>query len=120
MTTITPEEITQFRSELTDYPDAIAALDVIQQCEGHLEDAITLLMIGETGKEPERGLDELVEKCRKVICQQEFREDLAVGLIAAVVEPLATSAVIPPGIATAVAVYAFKIGVKKFCQLYDS
>jgi hypothetical protein len=120
MTTVTQEEINQFREQLAGYPEAITSLDVIQECDGHLEDAITLLILRESGKEPDRGLDEWVQKCRKIICQEEFREELAVGLIAAALEPLATSAAIPPGIATAVGIYAFKIGLKKFCQTPDS
>ena len=120
MTTVTPQEIEQFREQLRDYPEAIAALDVIQECDGYLEDAVTLLIMRETGQEPDRGLNEWIQKSRKVICKEEFREELAVGLIAAALEPLATSAAIPPGIATAVGIYVYKIGVKKFCEPSDS
>ena len=122
MTTVTSEEIEQFREQLRDYPDAIAALDVIEQRNGNIETAANILAI-RAGYEPSRKsnlLEELSEKCRKVICQEEFREDLAAGVIVAVVEPLATSAGIPPGLATAIAIYAFKTGVKKFCQPTDS
>jgi vacuolar-type H+-ATPase subunit I/STV1 len=122
MTTVTSEEIEQFREQLRDYPEAIAALDVIEQRNGNIETAANILAI-RAGYEPSRKsnlLEELSEKCRKVICQEEFREDLAAGVIVAVVEPLATSAGIPPGLATAIAIYAFKTGVKKFCQPTDS
>ena len=122
MTTVTPEEIEQFREQLRDYPEAIATLDVIEQRNGNIETAAKILAI-RGGYEPSRKinlLDELSEKCRKVICQEEFREDLAAGVIVTVVEPLATSAGIPPGLATALAIYAFKTGVKKFCQPTDS
>ncbi len=122
MTTVSPEEIEKFRAQLVDYPEAIAAVDLIEQRDGNLETATKILAI-RAGYEPSRKinlLDELSEKCRKVICQDEFREDLAAGVIVAVVEPLATSAGIPPGLATAIAIYAFKTGVKKFCQPTDS
>jgi hypothetical protein len=33
MTQVKPEEIAQFRTELADYPDAIAALKEIEECE---------------------------------------------------------------------------------------
>ncbi len=122
MTTVTSEEIERFREQLRNNPEAIAALDVIEQRNGNLDTAATILAI-RAGYEPSRKsslLDELSEKCRKVICQEEFREDLAAGVIVVLVEPIATSAGIPPGLATALAIYAFKTGVKKFCQTPDS
>jgi membrane-associated HD superfamily phosphohydrolase len=122
MTTVTQAEIQLFREQLRDYPDAIGALEIIEQRNGNIETAAKILAI-RAGYEPSRKfslLDELSEKSRKVICQEEFREDLAAGVIVAVVEPLATSAGIPPGLATAIAIYAFKTGVKKFCQPTDS
>jgi hypothetical protein len=122
MTTVTQEEINQFREQLAGYPEAIAALDLIEQRNGNLETAAKILAI-RAGYEPSRKLDlldELSEKCRKVICQEEFKEDLAAGVIVAVIEPLATGAGIPPGLASAIAIYAFKTGVKKFCQPTDS
>ena len=39
MTQVTPEEVARFRTQLVDYPDAINALQVIEDCEGNLEDA---------------------------------------------------------------------------------
>jgi hypothetical protein len=116
MTTITDQEIESFRSQLADYPEGIKALDIIQECDGHLEDAIALITLRETGQEPERGLSDWLEKSRKIVCQEEFRNDLAGGLIGVLVEPLTTGLAIPPGIATVVAVYVFKIGVKRFCE----
>ncbi len=120
--TVTPEEIAQFRSELTDYPEALAALDVIEQRNGNIETATKILAIRADYEQTRRInlLDELSEKCRKVICQEEFKGDLAVGVIPFLIEPLATSAGIPLGLATAIAIYAFKIGVKKFCQPTNS
>lgn len=122
MTTITQEEIDQFREQLRDYPEAIAALDVIEQRNGNIETAAKILAI-RAGYEPSRKLDlldELSQKCRKIICQEEFKEDLAAGVIVAVIEPLATGTGIPPGLASAIAIYVFKTGVKKFCQPTDS
>ena len=100
MTTITPEEIVQFRSQLEGYPEAIAALDVVQECDGYVDDALTLLVMRETGKEPDRGLNEWLQKSRKVVCQEEYKEALASGMIAPVIEPISMSLGIPPGIAT--------------------
>ncbi len=42
---VTPEEIAKFRSELADYPNpkAIADIDVMERCEGNLEQAARVL-----------------------------------------------------------------------------
>jgi len=116
MTTVTPQEIEQFREQLRDYPEAIAALDVIQECDGYVEDAVTLLMMRETGQEPDRGVSEWLQKCRTAICQEDVKEALASGLIAPAIEPLAISTGFPPGTATAIGILAFKIGIKKLCD----
>ena len=116
MTTVTLQEIEQFREQLRDYPEAIAALDVIQECDGYVEDAVTLLMMRETGQEPDRGVSEWLQKCRTAICQEDVKEALASGLIAPAIEPLAISTGFPPGTATAIGILAFKIGIKKLCD----
>ncbi len=116
MTTVTPEEIQHFCSQLANYPEAIAALDAIQECDGYVEDAVTLLMMRETGQEPDRGVGEWLQKCRTVICQEDVKEALASGLIAPAIEPLAISTGFPPGTATALGILAFKIGIKKLCD----
>lgn len=118
MTKVTQEEIQQFREQLRDYPDAIAALDVIEECEGDLEDAAVVLAI-QAGQEPNRSkkwFEELVKRCRPIVCEEGFRDDLLAGLMAGAVESLAASVAIPPGLATPVVIYAVKIGVKNFCK----
>jgi hypothetical protein len=42
-TKVTPEEIAQFRAELADNPKALADIDVIERCEGYLEQAARIL-----------------------------------------------------------------------------
>ena len=115
-TTVTSEEIAQFRAELADYPnpEVIAALNAIEECEGYLEDAVPLLLL-KAGREPDRSLSDILEKCRKFICQKEVRESLESGMIAPAIEPIAMGVGIPPGIATAVGSCAFKLGIKKVC-----
>lgn len=116
MTTIAPVEVAQFRLQVEGNPDAIAALEVIQECDGYLEDAVTLLLMRETGKQPDRGLNEWLQKSRQVVCQEEYKEALASGMIAPVIEPIAMSLGFPPGAATVIAILVFKLGVKKFCE----
>ena len=114
-TKVTAEEIAQFRAELVDNPSAIAALDVIEECEGYLEDAVPLLLMRETGTEPDRSIGNLLKKCRQFICQEEVREALESGMIAPAIEPISMGAGIPPGVATAIGICAFKLGMKKVC-----
>lgn len=45
MITITQSEIEQYRSQLQKYPDALKALDVLEECEGDLEYAAETLAI---------------------------------------------------------------------------
>ncbi|MCA2684770.1 MAG: hypothetical protein EWV49_13075 [Microcystis aeruginosa Ma_QC_Ch_20071001_S25] len=111
---VTAEEIAQFRTELADNPRAIAALDAIEDCEGYLEDAVPLLLI-EAGTEPDRSIGDLFEKCRQFICQEEVREALESGMIAPAIEPISMGAGIPPGVATAIGICAFKLGMKRVC-----
>ena len=73
-TKVTPEEIAQFRAELVDNLSAIAALDAIEECEGYLEDAVPLLLMRETGTEPDRSIGDLLKKCRQFICQEEVMD----------------------------------------------
>ena len=114
-TTVTPEEIAQFRAELADNLSAIAALDAIEECEGYLEDAVPLLLMRETGTEPDRSIGDLLKKCRQFICQEEVREALESGMIAPAIEPISMGAGIPPGVATAIGICAFKLGMKRVC-----
>lgn len=45
MTQVTRAEVAKFRTQLADCPDAINALQVIEDCEGNLEDAAMVLAI---------------------------------------------------------------------------
>lgn len=121
MTTITPEEIENFRSQLVDYPEALAALDEIEEDEGDLEYATEIIAL-KAGVEKSRKnswLEDLSKRSRNIICQDEFREHLVEGVINGVlIEALA--AVIPMALAAPVAIYAVKIGVKNFCKATDN
>ncbi|MEH2306976.1 hypothetical protein [Nostoc sp.] len=120
MITVTPEEISQFRSQLADNPQALVALDTIEECEGYLDDAVRLLDIRETAQEADRGLNDWLEKSRQFVCQEEVREALESGLLAPAIEALAIGLPIPPGIATALSICVFKLGAKKFCKVPES
>jgi hypothetical protein len=121
MITITSVEIAKYRSELSSNSEALVALDAIEDCEGNLEDAAIALAI-HVGQEPDTSegwLESLAKRCRPIICQQDFKDDLLAGSIAGAVEALAASNLIPPQLATLVAIYAVKSGANDFCHGFE-
>ncbi|MGI2904153.1 hypothetical protein [Tolypothrix sp. VBCCA 56010] len=122
MTTVTSQEIAQFRSQLADNPEAMEALDLIEDCEGDLEDAAMTLAI-KAGQEPERAnsewLDALARKWRAVICQEEFRDNLLDGSVKEMMKHLKTMPTFPQILATPVLIYVLKQGANNFCEPLD-
>ena len=123
MTIITSQEIAQLRSQLANNPDAMQALDTLEDCEGDLEDAAIALAI-RAGQQPQRDnaewLDALARKCRAVICQKEFREDLLNGTFSPMIRYLAETPLLPGILATPVLIYVLRQGVNSFCEPLDS
>ena len=76
MVILTSQEIAQFRSQLSEYPQALEALDTIEDCEGDIEDAAISLAIqvGQTPTTSENWLDGVAKRYRVTICNQEYRE----------------------------------------------
>ncbi|MEH2071166.1 MAG: hypothetical protein V7K47_23915 [Nostoc sp.] len=122
MTKVTSKEIAQFRSQLADDPSDMEALDLIEDCDGDLEDAAMTLAI-RAGQEPERAnsewLDALARKWRAVICEQEYREDLLNTSLQKMMERLKTTPTFPKILATPVLIYVLKQGVNNFCEPLD-
>ncbi|WGV27071.1 hypothetical protein [Halotia branconii] len=123
MTQVTSREIALFRSQLTDDPIAMEALDLIEDCDGDLEDAAMTLAI-RAGQKPERTnsewLDALARKWRAVICEQEYREDLLNSSLVKMMEHLKTMPTFPKTLATPMVIYILKQGVNNFCEPLDS
>ena len=123
MTKVTSKEIAQFRSQLADDSRAMEVLDLIEDCEGDLEDAAMTLAI-RVGQKPERAnsewLDALARKWRAVICEEDFRQDLSNGSIEKMMAHLYTMPAFPKILATPVLIYVFKQGVNNFCAPLDS
>ncbi|MFB2970907.1 hypothetical protein ACE1CD_18200 [Aerosakkonema sp. BLCC-F183] len=119
MTKVTQEEIAHFRSQLADYPSALQALQVLEDCEGDLEDAAIALAI-RSGQQPEIAnsdwLGILARKCRSLICRRELRDDLLNGNFAEIVPYLATSNLCPDLLATPVMMYVMRQGANDFCH----
>src|SRR6476469_6434171 len=123
MTMVTPEEIAEFRTQVGENPDALKALKAIEDCEGDLEDAAMVLAI-RVGQQPEiansEWLDGLAKKCRTVICQDEYRNDLVNGNLDEVIRNLTTAKLCPAILVIPVLMYVLQKGVNKFCQPLDS
>jgi hypothetical protein len=115
--TVTAEEIARLREQLKHNPEALAALDTIQDCEGNLEEAARSIAIaaGKTDVESDL-LEELSTRCRTVICQEDMKEKLPV-LIAAIAAFLASSSGFPSRLATPIALFALEKGSENFCDL---
>ena len=116
--TLSAEEIEFYRSELADYPEALAALDVLTDCEGDLEDAAITLAI-QSGQEPDISagwIDGLAKRWRHVICDADLKEGLEDGLSGDVLFTLAASTKLLLRLATPVALFVIKTGVATFCK----
>ncbi|ACK68742.1 conserved hypothetical protein [Gloeothece citriformis PCC 7424] len=117
MVSLTSEEISQYRSQLADYPDAVVALDEIDNCEGDLEDA-TLNLAIRVGQQPDRNdfLNGLAKRYRVEICQDMLQQELLKGNLILVVDTLMKAELFPSVLVTPVVLYVMKQGVKSFCE----
>lgn len=125
---LTSEQITQYRAELANNPDALAALDAIEKWDGDLADATESLATrnGIEGVEDNadmRWFVELLQKCQEHICQtryEDLREKYIPALIPPITDCIAGGFGCPPGIAgiiaTPVAIYIQEEGMERFCQ----
>ncbi len=115
-TQLTSEQIAQYRVELADNTDALAALDVIEECEGNLQDAITLMRMRETGTEPDKSLDldELATKCRPFICSAKTKKVFKlIGIVAGCLQ-------FPVTLVVPVVLFVVEdIGLDAFCKETD-
>lgn len=117
MLSLTFQEITQYRSQLADYPEAVVALNEIEKCEGDLEDA-TLNLAIRVGQQPDRTdwLNGLAKRCRVEICQHILKQELSNGNLIAVVDALMKAKICPSILVTPVVLYVMKQGVSQFCE----
>jgi hypothetical protein len=117
MVLLTSQAIAQYRSQLAHIPDALIALDTIEDCEGDLDDAALSLGI-QVGQQPDRNdwLEGLAKRCRVAICEGDFQEDLLAGNIAATVEHLIESKLCHPLLTTPIVLYALETDVTQFCE----
>lgn len=126
---LTPEQIAKYRADLADNPDALAALDVIEEWDGDLADAAESIATrnGIEGVEDNadfRWFAIVLSKCRDSICQPKYetlREKYLRELIPTLTNIIAGYYIAhhPNFVAilsTIVAVYIQEEGMDKFCQ----
>ncbi|MBE9061510.1 hypothetical protein [cf. Phormidesmis sp. LEGE 11477] len=121
MIVLTSEEITQLTACLADYPDAIAALQEISDCDGDIEDAAISLAL-RAGQEPDtndRWLASFSKRYRHIACQTQFRDALSAHQPGTLVNHLTQETDCPALLAAPVAIYIFKSGVDDFCHSFD-
>ena len=128
MTTLTFTEINYFQSELSSHPEALAALTEIQNCDGNVEDAATIILTQESDWEVVQSewLDRLVDHSRSLICKKYVKSSLPnlfAGLLKDLPELLADLlGVTIPAETAAKIITCFvvrllsKTTIEKFCQ----
>ncbi|MEG4801913.1 hypothetical protein QUB63_33765 [Microcoleus sp. ARI1-B5] len=113
--TVTQEKIDRLREQLKHDPEALAAIDTIQECGGNLEDAARLIAIA-AGTEVESDLlEKLSSRCRSVICQDDLKVELP-AMISAIAEFLVSTSGWPSRLATPIALFASEQGIEDFCD----
>ena len=131
MNTVTQEQVAQYRSELTGNPDALAALDIIEEWDGDLADAAESIATrnGIEGVEDNADLRWFFAMLLRIreftkICEpenQNFRENYLPALIPPIADLMSSSFGCPPGVAgvlaTPFAVYIKEEGMEQFCQM---
>ncbi len=118
MIELTSTEIEAYRSALADDPISLTALEMIEDCEGDLEDAAIALAL-RVGQEPDQSdqwLDRLAKRWRAFVCQAGIKDALQAGSIASAVKLLAAETSIPNLLALPVVLYVVKTGVEDFCK----
>ncbi len=114
---LSSQDIAQYRSQLSAFPEAQQALDAIEDCEGDLEDAAISLAI-HVGQQPDRPdwLDGLAKRCRAAICTSPAREALEGGNLAGAIAALIEADICPALLLTPVMLYAIGSGLEAFCE----
>jgi len=119
MTTVTTEEIEQFREQLVENSKVLADLEVIERCGGELERAARVLSRRADIEEVRAGANwqSGLQKAREIVCDGKFKDGLVPGLIGALIGTLtASGSPILVAVATPMAIYITKVGIEAFCK----
>jgi hypothetical protein len=122
-TNLTLEEIQQYREQLKENPEAIAQLNIIEKCDGNLEQATRVLARRSGVEEVRAGMtwETALNQARQVVCRDNFKGGLAPDLIGGVMGALiASSNPLLIAVATPCASYIVKISLTEFCKIKPS
>lgn len=120
---VTSEEIANYRVQLRDDPKALVDLDVIERCEGDLEQAARILARRADIEDVRAGItwESALKQARQVVCDENFKEGLAPDLIGGVIGVLiASSNPLLIAVATPCAGYIIKVSLNQFCKTTKS
>ena len=124
LTKVTYEEVAKFRSQLADYPEALADLDVIEHCEGNLEQAARVLARRagmEEVKSSTKNWNLALQKAHEIVCDEKFKKGLIPGLIGGLIGALSSSGgPLLAAVATPTSIYIVQVGIDSFCQAKQS
>ncbi|MCA2553584.1 MAG: hypothetical protein IM466_07545 [Microcystis sp. M04BS1] len=118
-TKVTAEEIAQFRAELAEDSKALADLNVIERCEGDLEQAARILARRADIEDVRAGItwESALKQARQVVCDAKFKEGLAPDLIGGIIGALITAGnPVLVAVATPCAGYIVKVSLAEFCN----
>jgi hypothetical protein len=118
-TKVTPEEIAQFRAELAEDSKALGDIDMIEQCEGDLEQAARILARRADIEDVRAGItwESALKQARQVVCDAKFKEGLAPDLIGGIIGALITAGnPVLVAVATPCAGYIVKVSLAEFCN----
>ncbi|NEQ95816.1 MAG: hypothetical protein F6K30_03635 [Cyanothece sp. SIO2G6] len=118
MNTLTLAKIAQYRSMLSDSEEALLALEMLEDCEGDLEDAAISIAL-QVGQEPDRSdlwLDGLAKRWRTVICDHSVYAALEQSELKKAIALFTEQTPLPSKLAVLVVVYVLEYGIEPFCQ----
>ncbi|MEB3358974.1 MAG: hypothetical protein VKK04_19770 [Synechococcales bacterium] len=121
MVSLSLAQIAQYRSALAVIPEAMEALEMIEDCEGDLEDAAIALAL-QVGQEPDRSdqwIDGLAKRWRVAICSENVRTQLTLESLGQALHHLVEDTTLTVKLATPILIYVREVGVSEFCSPLD-
>lgn len=130
MENLTSTEIAQYRSALSALSEAMVALDMIEDCEGDVEDAAIsiALQVGQEPNQSDQWLEGLAKRWRVSICRGDAGSDagassvrnaIEAGNLAEAAEKFVAASTLPTRLAIPVLICVLKMGIESFCRPLD-
>ena len=116
--TLTLADIAKYRSALSDNEPALLVLDMIEDCEGDLEDAAISLAL-QVGQEPntsDNWLDGLAKRWRPILCQASLFAAIEQQNYGVALSLLLEHTTLHIKLAVPVLIYAIQANMADFCR----